>query len=80
LTSPTGEDLAQAITDFKMNKPFQRNVVRFPLMPIGRRGSHELRLELKEPGEERWSEVASYPFAIDHLVSALPPVSHNGSI
>jgi hypothetical protein len=73
LTSPVGEDLAQSISDFTMNKPFQRNVVRFPLLPIGRRGSHELRLELKDPRDERWSEVGSYPFTIDHLVSALPP-------
>ena len=43
------------------------------LLPIGRRGSHELRLELKDPRDERWSEVGSYPFTIDHLVSALPP-------
>jgi hypothetical protein len=66
LITPSGAQAIEVFTDFEMTKDLHRTLIRFPAFPIGEAGPHDLRLELRKKGDEAWTEVASYPLAVEH--------------
>jgi hypothetical protein len=69
---PDGVAAGEGLTPFTVSNQHIhfRNVTHMPAFPIGLPGIYQLKLFIRQTGEENeWSEAAEYPLDVNHEIS-----------
>ena len=75
VVNPDGKVVLQTLTEFDIRLRSHRTVGRINVFPIGVAGEYNLRLEIRELGQEGWTEVSSFPLLVQHRRIMAPKAS-----
>jgi hypothetical protein len=68
LFDDSGSPVFENCTQFQMTKPQHRIYLTSHLFPLLPEGTHRVLLFLRKVSEAAWTEVASYPLQVSHIV------------
>jgi hypothetical protein len=68
LLAPSRRVVVNGFMEFRMTADTQRNRLRVDGFPVAERGEYTLTLSIREAGAETWTESATFPVVISHLI------------
>jgi hypothetical protein len=75
LSFEVGVPSLDVVAEIQMTQRLHRMITNIPVLPLLKKGEHNLRIFLREKGEKSWGQaLADYPIEITYVTSMQPQV------